>query len=435
MNILLRKTLLLTGLAAALLCPPSLPAQFPGEDTGSPFLRRARIALDCPVDDLLDIPKVWALTPAALEERFKAPANFQTKDGRSPFYQWLTTGKDRAHFARKAYANLEINYTLFGGAVAVEEINVDFLGGKLAGITFSLANRGDTGEIDPVRFRESAKRTAQEVGARLTTPSYARKANAAQGLLVDRLLWNSPRGLAVLENNPEAAKGQPEFLRLRVAPRDTRGLYATAMQDRASAMRLSELPVFVKRDAATGDVGIQSLPMVDQGPKGYCVVASAQRLFEYYGVPCDQHQLAQAAGSDAVQGTSGQGMVQSLEKIDHRFRMNFRVLLVRVPGVGFVDAKSRKPVERTEFLKLVKRYVDQGIPLLWGMELGVHPEEPNTAQQNGGAHMRLITGYNEKTSRIFFTDSWGAGHERKAIRLAHAEDITFGLFVMHPTTR
>jgi hypothetical protein len=136
-----------------------------------------------------------------------------------------------------------------------------------------------------------------------------------------------------------------------------------------------------------------------------------------------------------VQGTSGQGMVQSLEKIDHRFRMNFRVLLVRVPGVGFVDAKSRKPVERTEFLKLVKRYVDQGIPLLWGMELGVHPEEPNTAQQNGGAHMRLITGYNEKTSRIFFTDSWGAGHERKAIRLAHAEDITFGLFVMHPTTR
>jgi hypothetical protein len=43
--------------------------------------------------------------------------------------------------------------------------------------------------------------------------------------------------------------------------------------------------------------------MVDQGDKGYCVVASVERVMRYYGAAVDQHELAQVANSDAAIGT------------------------------------------------------------------------------------------------------------------------------------
>lgn len=58
-----------------------------------------------------------------------------------------------------------------------------------------------------------------------------------------------------------------------------------------------ELPQNIKK-LENGDVYIQNIPMVDQGQKGYCVVATTQRLFEYYGIQADQHQIAQVAGTN-----------------------------------------------------------------------------------------------------------------------------------------
>ena len=69
--------------------------------------------------------------------------------------------------------------------------------------------------------------------------------------------------------------------------------------------------------------------MVDQGAKGYCVVASAQRLFEYYGISCDMHQLAQIAGSDPDRGTSSLAINEELGAIDHLFKTRFTCLAVR----------------------------------------------------------------------------------------------------------
>ncbi|MFT5470724.1 MAG: hypothetical protein ACI8UO_005855, partial [Verrucomicrobiales bacterium] len=52
-----------------------------------------------------------------------------------------------------------------------------------------------------------------------------------------------------------------------------------------------------------------------------------------------------------------------------------------------------------------------------------------------GGHMRMIIGYNESDNRIVFTDSWGAGHEKKRMQVGHAFGATFGLYSMQPTTR
>ena len=46
--------------------------------------------------------------------------------------------------------------------------------------------------------------------------------------------------------------------------------------------------------------------------------------------------------------------------------------------------------------------------------------------------MRLIIGYNTKTNELLFSDSWGAGHEKKRMPLDDAWSITTGLVTIEP---
>ena len=242
----------------------------------------------------------------------------------------------------------------------------------------------------------------------------------------------------MLEHNPEASQGKVEFLRLKIAPRDAKGAFAAAFQGRSMAAKLSDLPKNLTKQP-NGDIYIKGIPMVDQGPKGYCVVASAQRLFEYYGIPADQHQLAQVAGSDAEKGTSTVAMAEALGKIDFRFKTRFKILgMLSDSGLSEVDERKMtvgKPVSEVDFAKNIHHYIDEGIPLLWGLTLGKYPEEPSIAEQAGGNHMRMIIGYNDKTGHVLFSDSWGAGHELKRMKMGDAYGATHGLFAMSPTVR
>ena len=45
----------------------------------------------------------------------------------------------------------------------------------------------------------------------------------------------------------------------------------------------------------------------------------------------------------------------------------------------------------------------------------------------------MVTGYNDSTGEIIFSDSWGAGHEKKRMRMSDAHKATRGLFVLKPT--
>lgn len=44
--------------------------------------------------------------------------------------------------------------------------------------------------------------------------------------------------------------------------------------------------------------------------------------------------------------------------------------------------------------------------------------------------MRLIIGYDEKENIIYYSDSWGAGHERKQMAADQAASITTGRFLL-----
>ena len=84
-----------------------------------------------------------------------------------------------------------------------------------------------------------------------------------------------------------------------------------------------------------------------------------------------------------------------------------------------------------KFLSGVKTQVDKGIPICWGVTLGIFPE-PGLNIQGRGGHMRLIIGYNAKTGEVLYTDTWGAGHELKRIPEDWAFAITHDAFFLRP---
>jgi hypothetical protein len=212
-------------------------------------------------------------------------------------------------------------------------------------------------------------------------------------------------------------------------------------------------------------VVIKDVPMVDQGQKGYCVVATAERVMRYYGIKTDEHELAQLANSDAEKGTNYNAMTESLKKLTARLKIRVRSLCdidygstvndynlaakrarVNPVNIGAGDASvvfsQMKPEILREsrnksraafgsFQRQIKTRIDDGIPLLWSVMLGVLDTDGSHAKSPGG-HTRLIIGYNEKTSEILYSDSWGAGHELKRMSASDAWTISHGLVTIEP---
>jgi hypothetical protein len=173
-----------------------------------------------------------------------------------------------------------------------------------------------------------------------------------------------------------------------------------------------------------GDIYIKDIPMVDQGPKGYCVPATFERILGYYSIPSDMYILAMVGKSQAGGGTNLGIMEQNLRR---EVRRNGRRWLTRGSRID---------------IKEIKRYIDQGTPILWGLtvyeDLNSHitmrsyertnaKDLPSWAKENrpknkrdleqslrkqeGTRHICMIIGYNPLTQEIAISDSWGPAYE------------------------
>ncbi len=396
------------------------------------FVNAEQYKLKADLDPFILLPEAYQKTPEDLEKHF-------SKGGRNPYFRWLTKEKDRAIFKRRPSDNIEIEMTILDGKVPIEELIIDFRDGKFLGVTISVFNRGDGGRITSTEFARRYAAIGKHLGEQLATRSRKRVGNIKKGVMTHGFVWTSPRGKAVLLCNPDVEDPMKpkkmEFMRMRLARKDAKGIYDAALKERSSAtVRKSQLVRNVKKDQ--GNVFISGIPMVDQGNKGYCVVASAQRLFEYYGIACDMHQLAQLAKSDPNKGTSSLYINKQLGSIDYLFKTRFSCLAVADRG-GLVELKEGKyvgkKIQRRSYDKMIEKNINNGIPLLWSMTLGVKPEIPKINPQSSGGHMRMIIGYNKKDNTIIFSDSWGAGHEFKTMDAGDAYTVTKGLYVMKPT--
>lgn len=420
----------------------------PTENQGS--VPRDELAFFVRVDELFRVPELWTLTQDALEKSFSAAG---VNVDKSPFYQWSTTTRDSVRLARKLFSNTNTDLLMFGDAVNAEEVNLDFKEGRAAKLVVTLLSRGNSGAVSAEKFDAVFKAAGRALGAVLGVRPQRSVPFGKAIVKTDGWLWTTPHTLALLEFNAEAPKGDLEFLRLTLTPASARRelLNVAGIGGNATTRRLDSLVSSVKKDTPTGTVEITGVPMRDQGDKGYCVAASCERLLRYLGVPCDMDELARLVAADAERGASPVIMYESLTKIDQRYNMRAKLLKIP-PGYGLGDAASRKEVERAwkaDMGKLIQEHVNLGLPLLWcvvlapgetGLSPGAVPRvtpgtipavRDQTANQVG--HMRLITGYNSKTGDIIYTDSWGAGHERKVVSRAEAEQMTTAIFSMTPS--
>jgi hypothetical protein len=113
--------------------------------------------------------------------------------------------------------------------------------------------------------------------------------------------------------------------------------------------------------------------------------------------------------------------------------VNYGSICRQMKGELLLEAKTRlNPAYMTMFERNVKTHIERGLPLLWSVQLGLLPEEKLNPQAQGG-HMRLIVGLNSKTHEIYYSDTWGLGHELKKMPLGNAWTITDGLYTLEPS--
>lgn len=319
-----------------------------------------------------------------------------------------------------------------------------------ASLLIVLYNKGDDGNIDKKEFEERVKNAQSALDSICGVKGKKKNVAAKEsGVKLKAWVWEWDNGAAMLEAH-HTGRGkkdfEAEFVRLRMA-KDLSGLERGSAADAGSRR---ELTGNVQR-TDEGDVWIDNIPMVDQGEKGYCLPATVARIFSYYGMDgVDMHAMASMCDTVAGGGTTIQGMMEALEKIGSRFHV--RVMTIKDKGKkpgpeeiveaynkvakrkgkaasrGFIGVADRDidnalsifdqeileesfPVKKAamkKWFRPVYKSIDAGIPVLWGIP----------------GHMRLIIGYNENKGLIYYSDTWGAGHEKKKMTALNAYMIT-----------
>ncbi|MBB82094.1 MAG: hypothetical protein CMN02_14100 [Roseibacillus sp.] len=343
---------------------------------------------------------------------------------------------------------------------------------KLHSFDISIYNRGDNGEMEQEQFKDLTEKWHGLLMEK--TSLEGEKMNRSQkGSVVsaDRWVWKCPGAFLVLTSSKSrASRGYtPEFLKLSlVSVKYGKEIYEQRSGLTRSMARRRDL-IANRVIASNGDVFVQGVPMVDQGRKGYCAVASAERVFRYYGLPVDQHAMAQIAESSAQGGTNPANMIAALKKVAGRtktrilvhYELEGRKIRSEMKAYNRLIRKNKEGKEFREgvgipyqyflsnchgptlrevrakgtafdrFKNQIRDNIDTGTPLLWALQVGVFPERG--IPQQGGGHMRLVIGYNPQTDEIIYTDSWGPGHEFKRMSAANAYTATMHLITLKPS--
>ena len=188
-----------------------------------------------------------------------------------------------------------------------------------------------------------------------------------------------------------------------------------------------------------GDVYLTDIPMVDQGPKGYCVPATFERAMRFMGLEADMYLLAMLGKTKAGGGTSVRSIVTEIQS------------LVRRKGARVKEEEVKKLSVR-----YVKSKIDKGIPILWTMSSGEHysaPTNANTKLRKEGDraahlvwlaeqeeayskkkkpetnHVCMIIGYNEETNELAVSDSWGERFNIRWTPLSVANWVNYGQLI------
>lgn len=412
------------------------------------------------LEDMLDAEgKIWTLAPDGFTDAWKGKG-----------FRWMSSDKDTA----RAYKTVHT----FMGQPVVEAL-VRFRDGSAHTIDFLLYNRGDSGVISETDFEQAVKLIQGKISEwSKMRPRPLQERSYTGGVNRRTYVWGcGPHQVAIEYSWSTGGRAQghsylPEYIRVRCmsseGASDLGSRVRQKMMRQKQALSAFELKHKVRR-RENGDVLIDGIPMVDQGQKGYCAVATAERVLRHYGRDVDAHQLAQLAMTSAQGGTNPNNMLDALRKAGTqlgckvsvkesfsvssfkalvgaynrkarragtpRIELGRRIMIGDIYGRMELDllreVRLRQKAAYGGFLQDARSYVGRGLPLCWSVFVGRIEERPPV--QGAGGHMRLIIGYNDKTSELLYSDSWGRGHELKRMAMDDAWTITLGLYAIEPS--
>lgn len=424
--------------------------------------------------DLISAPRPDA--PVALDNTILSPGFWDlSKDEIAASFwaiglRWVSVDQKAMHStAKKA--------TFQGRPVA--DVKILFEGENPSEVKIIVYNRGDEGMVTEDVFNATAKTVIDEMTrwTKVKPQDMTPKAGASSAQQIGILTWKGETHFLRLEKatskvKEEGARGrqfQPEYIALTLLPvaQRTREEMAGRERDVVSSYALVQRVV---KDP-NGDVYLD-VPMHDQGEKGYCAAAAAERVLAFYGTSINQHEIAQRIQMGS-EGATTEGIIRGLRSLCSMLKLQLRILqesdgrafqkwveeynkmakrekkmqidLTKPldPNYGpktiwelfdkdlFLRSRIRSMVPVNRFFELSKGKIDLGIPVIQTCMIGILPEEAKLGQPPGG-HARLIIGYNAAKQEILYTDSWGLGHERKRMPVTHAYAITMDLMTIEP---
>ncbi|MBL9153157.1 MAG: C39 family peptidase [Verrucomicrobiales bacterium] len=323
--------------------------------------------------------------------------------------------------------------------------------GKVSGISIVFANKGDSfgaaggGEQHFIKgkpvpggiegFRLIMANDTEIIGTALTgllgEPQSQRFGEGETRTRVDRWDWN---GHSLLLSSVD-----DEYVGLMVQTVDFADKKGRTTRVPEATIRARTKSGIEKRE--NGDVILANLPMVDQGPKGYCVPATIERCMRYLGIPADMYLLAMAGETQIGGGTSVDLLLENIGQD--------------------IKRKGRKFDKWTGELKMrdVKKAIDSGIPFVWALQstkefndlANTRLAARKTATEDFAAyaskvkaeaastqlpgdsntnHVVIVIGYNEATNEIAFSDSWGEPYKERWITIPEAEQVSMQRFYM-----
>ena len=251
--------------------------------------------------------------------------------------------------------------------------------------------------------------------------------------------WDWQGHAFLLSNVPDT------YVALRIVPTEVADNYGTGGGIDRDDLKATLLQRVAR--AESGDVVVTDIPMVDQGPKGYCVPATWERYLRFLGIPADMYVLAMAAGSSSEQGTDLDAMTANVDSLVGEYHRKIDTI------TGDLD------------LDTIAKNIDMGLPIMWSCTIHGPFEKAISARMDDrsqvtdwgawaaqlaagddkeiaqeitgepslGGHQRMIIGYNAKTNEIAISDSWSKAFAIRWMTLREANAINLGLsYVIEP---
>jgi len=370
---------------------------------------------------------LWDDAETNVAQRLKIP-----KESRTPYqviYRAYTGGKTKI-LGEPCYS-----FALFGNTANITSVSIFFANkGDLEGLAHDVSNENKIQEEALSTYKSKISKAVINVEEKLSSllrkPKIQSFGEGDKNTVETVKRWDV-KGHAIMLSAP-----QDEYVAIRIVPTkiaDAEGKI-DSMTDEEVKKRMTSC--VVHRD--NGDVIIKDIPMINQGPKGYCVPATWARYFNYIGIPIDMYLLAMAGDTGVGGGTSIRTMVNNVNRLveKHNRRMKYD--------------------KRRALIKYIDEYIDRGVPIMWPVNVDkefyidkinkrteerkkvkdfdkwkeklipYNREAKNLSASYDGAHICMIIGYNKKTREIATSDSWGGKFNERWMTEKEIDAISMG---------